>query len=131
MRFSGVVAMAMALVPVVAMAQATDQFDLNCRGILHPRPGDPEIKMERRYHIDLKANRWCFDGCVTPKAITGVTPDMITLEKLAARDNYLHTEVNRFVNRQNGAVFDSDGDGHYYTGQCEKADFTPLPQPKF
>jgi hypothetical protein len=121
-----VVGLAISLAPAFAAGQTADQFDLDCVGAYHNSTGAGDLT-NRRYHIDLKASRWCYDQCAQPQAFTSITADLLTLERPPlARPDIAHT-----INRQTGGLYDNSGGGVYFQGTCTKAAFTPLPEPKF
>lgn len=122
--------------PLLAAAAAA--FNLNCsvhRTLISMAApfSKPISETQARitYRIDLHAGRWCADDCAETQPVAGVQDTLILLK---ARDlsDFASEEIS--INRESGA-YSMRGVPNvlfsYASGQCERAPFTGLPQPRF
>lgn len=116
-----------------AQADPARQFDLVCRETLaRGRPSTPEY----RFRIDLELNRWCEGECATPREIASVTADRYTLVDSEYRSARLRTVNKSWINRVTGEHYENNQSLGGLTqintreGQCEKAPFSGMPEPR-
>ena len=129
---NAVLALALALAPAIATADAPRQFDLACKGTVTPLDGPAPAPWGERISVDLGAGAWCVQPCATPKAIKRVEPGEIWLEDDRTPENRDPTLAALFVNRATGELKGQDaGVARRYDATCAIAAFTPLPKALF
>ena len=119
MRSSVLVLVALISSPAFA---AADQFDLLCTG----RLSDGKA-IQRHYHVDLNANRWCVDEC-TVKPLSEVSSGQIVFVETKEAYRGDPARALDYVNRTTGqwSFFTSYWMGD---GTCQPAPFSGFPAP--
>lgn len=123
----------LALVAVMLIQQPSQQFDLVCQETA--RSGRPAAS-EYRFRIDLDANRWCEGDCAHPREIADVTADRYTLVDSEYRSRTMRTVNKSWINRVTGEHWEQNQSHGSLTqiesreGQCERAPFSGMPQPR-
>lgn len=127
------VALAMGLALIANDTEAGRQFDLACTETLAKgRPSTPQY----RFRIDLDQNRWCEGDCAAPREISAVTADRYTLVDSEFRGQRLQTTSLSYIDRVTGEHWETmiaRGGLSQITerqGQCERAPFSGMPQPR-
>lgn len=118
-----------ALVAAALSIQAlSPQFDLACK---NTATGETY-----RLRIDLESNRWCEGECPQGRPLASVDADRYTLFDYDTRGRTLRTTGLSYVNRQTGEHFESMisvgglSQVHRRSGQCERAPYSGMPEPR-
>ena len=123
-----------------ALAQPVSrQFNLQCRGFAHneeadkpPGPNEPWFNI---YRVDLDKNLWCSAQCDTsPSPISFASDDQIVFKISNNKLTSQIIEVNRITGKLDitWSFHGTQHDGaRKIAAQCERAEFTGLPVPKF
>jgi len=133
-------ATALVATPVSA---ATDQFDLVCRGQQKLSANGRPTPKETRYRIDLARKSWCTDQCKEVRPIQDVSQGQIVIEA-HERTNSEDFTVRHTIDRTTGAwtnfyssagvrtrMMFSPGAWWETNGNCEAAEFSGFPAPRF
>ena len=124
------------LVALVLLLQPTQQFDLVCAGeISSGADGLPYNKrpFEIRLRIDLDRMVWCENTCGTTPIKEANEAELVLAEVATAGGVRRRTAINR----SSGAYLSSLNDPSmrnafvHMTGQCTRAEFTPIPAAQF
>jgi hypothetical protein len=116
----------LALALISVPATSGDQFDLVCTGTQTALESLQRSPITRRYHVDLKAGRWCANECPLVKGFAEVRPEHIVFEEAKPAYRGDPSEHLEFVRRDTGN-WSYFGYGAQADGSCQIAPFTPFP----
>lgn len=130
-RMLGVLIVAMLGTP----AGAADQFDLICEGVVREQPLGPERPVRHRFSIDTAASRYCKTSWFQGRVFNEACRDVLSVYEITLdRITFLEPSHGRFyyIDRQSGQLVHFSRNRYQdEKGQCELADYRPLPAPRF
>lgn len=115
-------------IALLSLQQPAQQFDLVCT--------NTDTGGTYRLRMDLESNRWCEGECREARPIASVDADRYTLFDFDNRGRTLRTQGLSFINRHTGEHYESMistgglAQVSRRSGQCERAPFSGMPQPR-
>lgn len=124
------------LMALAALSSGPDRFDLICTGTLTTTLGDDvtTVPITQRFRIDLERMAWCDGDCSLPKSVIALTASEIVLARDTIEQAAMSSLINRFSGHESGHLELTADDKTLRVesdSQCERADFSGIPQSLF
>ena len=124
------------LMALTMLSAGPPRFDLICAGTLTTTLGDDVTTkpITQRFRIDLERMIWCDGNCSLPKAVIALNASEIVLARDVIEQATMSSLINRFNGHESGQLVLTVDDKTLHVesdSQCERADFSGIPQSLF